>query len=72
MRDNPDAKIPDFNIAPPKKQQIAIEVTCWEGKGREQKEKKKKKKAPQKKTLKKKIPFLPTNSSQERRGEEEA
>jgi hypothetical protein len=65
MRDTPDAKIPDLNIAPPKKQQIAIEVTCWERKGRDKEEKKKKKKkkkekAPQKKNPEEKNPF-PSN-----------
>jgi hypothetical protein len=37
-----------------KKQQIAIEVTCLEEKGREQEDKKKKKKAPPKKNPKEK------------------
>jgi hypothetical protein len=39
LRDNPDPKIPDFDI-----QQIAVEVSCWEGKERGQEEKNNKKK----------------------------
>jgi len=35
LRDNPDPKIPDFDI-----QQIAVEVSCWKGKERGQEEKK--------------------------------
>ncbi len=65
MRDNPDAKIPDFNIAPTKKQKQKNNRSqsrwlVWRKRGGNKKTRRRRRRPPQKKTLKKNNPF-PSN-----------
>jgi hypothetical protein len=65
LRDNPDPKIPDFDI-----QQIAVEVSCWEEKERGQEGKKQEEEEEEEMKTQKKLLKALFYSNKFQRGEE--